>query len=337
MPWSAGVFNRANGPTGWQDDAAASIPIAANRHDTQDNDFRDGINNCLAKDGSNIPTANLGMGGYRHTNVAAAVNTTDYARYDQLLGIIPTGLVLAYSGSTTPTGWLVCDGSAVSRTSYGALNLLYSGLSYPYGAGDGSTTFNLPDLRRRFIAGKGASDTLGFTEGGNNTGTAYASRSMSHSHAIPGHYHSSTGAGSNLTAAGQTLSNPTNVGVTGFVGGSDGTHTHAISDPGHTHGMTRRASATAFGNTSAIAFPNTSGTEGTVQSETSVTSISVTSANSGHGHGFSLSANIAHAHAASVVSGSLGKVTGGSNGDASFNSDPTVTGSYLFLNYIVKT
>lgn len=322
MPWTAGVFNRANGATGWQDDAAALIPIAANRHDDQDNDFRNGINNCLTKDGSNAAIANLDMNGYRHTNVAAAVNPTDYARYDQVTSVTPVGVLLAYSGGTAPTGWLICDGSAVSRTSYGALNALYNALSYPYGSGDGTTTFNLPDLRRRYIAGKGASDTLGFTEGGNITGTAYASRSMSHSHAVPGHYHSTTGAGSSLIAAGQTLG-ATSKTITGTVGGADGTHDHDLKQEAGGGGTADGSAANIISlvGSTVAAYRNSANhyTGG------------------GHGHGHSLAADISHTHAASAVSGSLGLVTGGANGDASFNSGSTVTGSYLFLNYIVKT
>jgi microcystin-dependent protein len=322
MPWTAGVFNRANGDTGWQDDAAALIPIAANRHDDQDNDFKNGINNCLVKDGSNTPTANLNLGGFRITNAAAAVNPTDYARYDQVTGVTPVGVLLAYSGGTAPSGWLICDGSAVSRTSYGALNALYNGLSYPYGSGDGSTTFNLPDLRRRYIAGKGASDTLGFTEGGNITGTAYASRSMSHTHAVPGHYHSTTGAGSSLTAAGQTLGT-TSKTITGTVGGSDGTHDHDLRQEAGGGGTAAGSAANIISliGSTVTAYRNSANhyTGG------------------GHGHGHSLAANISHTHAASAVSGTLGLVTGGANGDGSFNAGSTATGSYLFLNYIVKT
>lgn len=322
MPWTAGVFNRANGATGWQDDAAALIPIAANRHDDQDNDFRNGINNCLTKDGSNAATANLDMNNHRHTNVAAAVNPTDYARYDQVTGVTPVGVLLAYSGGTAPAGWLICDGSAVSRTSYGALNTLYNALSYPYGSGDGTTTFNLPDLRRRYVAGKGASDTLGFTEGGNITGTAYASRSMSHTHAVPGHYHTDAGGGSSLTAAGQTLG-ATSKTITGTVGGSDGTHDHDLKQEagGGGTGDGSAANIISLVGSTVAAFKNSSNhyTGG------------------GHGHGHSLAADISHTHASSSVTGTLGNFVGGINGNNNINANSTVTGSYLFLNYIVKT
>lgn len=62
----------------------------------------------------------------------------------------PVGTVIAYAGSSIPAGWLLCYGQAVSRTTYAAL---FSVISTTYGAGDGSTTFNLPDLRGRGLAG----------------------------------------------------------------------------------------------------------------------------------------------------------------------------------------
>jgi microcystin-dependent protein len=61
-------------------------------------------------------------------------------------GGVPTGSIVSYAGSSAPTGWLLCDGSTVSRTTYAALFVV---TSTTYGVGDGSTTFALPDLRGR--------------------------------------------------------------------------------------------------------------------------------------------------------------------------------------------
>lgn len=61
-----------------------------------------------------------------------------------------TGIVVYHGGSYAPTGWLVCDGSAVSRTTYADL---YSAIGTTYGEGDGETTFNLPDLIDKFPQG----------------------------------------------------------------------------------------------------------------------------------------------------------------------------------------
>lgn len=84
MGWSSGTYTKWNGAGGWAADATTGIGIEAGRHDTQDTDFQNGINNCLTKDGQNSPTANLPMGGYKHTGVANAVNATDYMAYGQI-------------------------------------------------------------------------------------------------------------------------------------------------------------------------------------------------------------------------------------------------------------
>ena len=107
MAWSGGVFSRANGDTGWVDDAAALIGIEAGLHDTQDNDFKTGINATLTKDGTNTPTANLPMNTYRHTGVGAAVATTDYARFDQ---------VISQTQNSTTTWGGTSGGSANAQT-----------------------------------------------------------------------------------------------------------------------------------------------------------------------------------------------------------------------------
>jgi hypothetical protein len=72
MPWAAGSYTKGNSGTGgWVGDASLGIGIEAGRHDTQDNDFATGINQCLNKDGSNSATGNLNLGGFIPTNIAA--------------------------------------------------------------------------------------------------------------------------------------------------------------------------------------------------------------------------------------------------------------------------
>jgi len=71
-------------------------------------------------------------------------------------GINPTATILDYAGATAPGGYLLCDGSAVSRTTYSAL---YAIISTTYGTGNGTTTFNVPDLRGRVTAGVGSVGT----------------------------------------------------------------------------------------------------------------------------------------------------------------------------------
>lgn len=102
------------------------------------------------------------------------------------------GTVKAWGGNagTLPVGWVACDGSAVSRTTYAAL---FQAIGTAWGSGDGSTTFNLPDLRGRFVRGydstltrdvDGASRTASNPGGntGNLPGTVQGDQYRSHTH-----------------------------------------------------------------------------------------------------------------------------------------------------------
>lgn len=68
---------------------------------------------------------------------------------------IPKGVINTYAGSTAPNGWLICDGSAISRSTYADL---FEVIGTTYGTGDGETTFNLPNLQRRIPVGYDVSD-----------------------------------------------------------------------------------------------------------------------------------------------------------------------------------
>lgn len=166
----SGAYTRSNGSYSgsnlWQQRAGVPNPkIDASEHDAEMNDVADAISACLKANGSKTPTANLPMGNFKHTGCANATNPDEYATYSQLTGVVPVGSLIMFAGAAAPTGWILCDGSAVSRTTYATL---YSQIGVVYGAGDGSTTFNLPDLRQRFPLGKAASGTgvdLGSTGG----------------------------------------------------------------------------------------------------------------------------------------------------------------------------
>lgn len=70
---------------------------------------------------------------------------------------VPAGTVLDYAGATAPAGYLLCDGSAVSRTTYAAL---FAIIGTDYGVGNGTTTFNVPDCRGRTSIGAGTGSGL---------------------------------------------------------------------------------------------------------------------------------------------------------------------------------
>lgn len=95
---------------------------------------------------------------------------------------IPTGTVSQFAGSNAPSGWLICDGSAISRSTY---STLFGVIATTYGAGDGSTTFNLPDLRGRVLVGLSSSGPAQVNTIGNNDGRTAAQRNISHHHSAP--------------------------------------------------------------------------------------------------------------------------------------------------------
>jgi microcystin-dependent protein len=106
---------------------------------------------------------------------------------------VPAGAIFSYAGSTAPQDYLICDGSAVSRTTYAAL---FAVCGTTFGAGNNSTTFNLPNLQQRFPLGKSAAGTgatlgsVGGTIDHVHTGPSHQHTIAAHTHTIAAHAHS---------------------------------------------------------------------------------------------------------------------------------------------------
>lgn len=141
----------------------------------------------------------------------------------QLLGILvaPVGSLIMHAAATAPTGYLKANGAAVSRSTYSAL---FSVISTTYGAGDGSTTFNLPDFRgyhpRAWDDGRGVDTgrTFGSTQADqyiNHAHTASASTDGSHTHS------------GSVVAGGENFASGASYGF-GSIGAA-GSHTHSIT------------------------------------------------------------------------------------------------------------
>ena len=97
----------------------------------------------------------------------------------------PVGEITLWGTSTAPTGWLICDGVPANRSTYSALHTLMQAAGYPYGAGDGSTTFGIPNLKGKVPVGRDSSDvafdTIGET-GGSKTSALTSNNLPTHSH-----------------------------------------------------------------------------------------------------------------------------------------------------------
>jgi len=221
---------------------------------------------------------------------------------------VPVGVVSAFAGVNAPAGWLMCAGQAVSRTEYSAL---FNALSTTYGSGDGSTTFNLPDLRGRVPAGVdnmggtaasrltstvlSASNTLGAT-GGAQTHTLDSTQ-------IPAHSHPNT-LGSNTVAA-----------------------------TSHTHGSSAMTAAMNLFNAGGVNYIDYAERNGTSFTETERMYWPSGGADSAHnegtGTGLAVLGSTDANSSSTTVSITNANNTGG--GSAHTNTQPT-----LVLNYIIK-
>ena len=144
-----------------------------------------------------VGTAEIADGAVTTAKVADGAITSAKLAAGAVPSSVPAGSVMPYAGSAEPSGWLFCFGQNVSRTTYAAL---FAVVGTTYGVGDGSTTFGLPDIRGRVVAGQdnmgGTSanrltnqtggldgDVLGAT-GGAETHTLTTAQMPAHTHSV---------------------------------------------------------------------------------------------------------------------------------------------------------
>ena len=275
-------------------------------------------------------------------NVLAAIDNTGHitsptitSLQNQNLLYGPTGSVIAFAGSSAPNGWLLCDGSAVSRADN---SLLFSVIGTTFGSGNGSTTFNLPDLRSRVIVGKAETVATGAATLGTNDGIAESSRRLTHSHSatMPGHYHGfGSGAGLSTTHTGYSSTESADHTHSFTTGIESANHSHSGTTQGHsadhTHsGNTGTESAWhthAFGDIDTVRVPSASsgGYNAYYKPSDSSPSISVGNQSALHYHGFSTGgASSDHTHNFGTGTQSANHTHSGTTGGVSVNHSHTI-------------
>jgi microcystin-dependent protein len=242
-----------------------------------------------------------------HTEIDAAVDAVQAAQY------IPAGSILPFAGSSTPSGYLLCYGQAVSRTTYSGL---YTALGTTWGSGDGTTTFNVPDFRDRMLVGKAdmggvdaaiidsllTSTTLGATYDGEGAIDTITLAEVN----LPAHTHSISGTCSGTTA-------------------SDGSHTHTYSG------------STSSGGTHNHSYANAGG-DRAVASGNQVNVADTDSGNTGndgaHSHTYSGTTDSGGAHTHSF-SGTITGTSGSTGSGTAFTV--AILNPCAVVNFIIKT
>lgn len=182
---------------------------------------------------------------------------------------VPPGTIVAFAGKDVPDGWLPCDGSAVRRDEHEAL---HNAIGEVWGDGDGSTTFNVPDLRGQFLRGADtsavrdpdASSRTASADGGSDegVGTVQDDATVAHTHSVSGssdsYSHDHGGAtGGAYPSVLERFAGYYDNGAAWTAHGyfaefrweSSGTHSHSIASDSHSHSMTGTAASTGGNET----------------------------------------------------------------------------------------
>jgi len=276
---------------------------------------------------ANVESAYSGAGLIYYDSTSAAIRVHDGTSWAGLAGSsdMPIGSIQPWLGATTPSGWLVCTGQAVSRTTYSAL---YAIIGENYGPGNGTTTFNVPDIQGRQVTGAPSTGYQISTEtniGGGND--AWFTNAHIGSYGL--HTHSLT-----YTAFTEPEHN---YGHTHVVTVTDGTSTYsahtfsATANAGQSHSHTASfAAGTATTGTATgqlVGGPTHGHTSGTVSTETHQHSVTSSS----------WSAHAAHRHSPVFSLSTSGNTTSASIANHNHTATPSSDGSHTHTNHSYKT
>jgi microcystin-dependent protein len=244
-----------------------------------------------------------------HTEIDDTVDAVAAAQF------VPAGVISAYAGSSAPTGYLLCYGQAISRSTYSGL---FDAIGTTWGSGNGSSTFNVPDLRDRMLIGKAdiggvdaaiidsllTSTSLGATydgEGAIDTITLAEAN-------IPSHTHSFSGS------------------LTGATADSGGAHTHTFSGSTSTNGDHNHSYTDSRDNSAQAAAGTARNVGG--QSDN-------TSTDGAHNHTFSGTTDSGGSHTHTISGGTVSGTTGSTGSGTAFTV--AILNPCAVVNWIIKT
>lgn len=268
----------------------------------------------------------------------------------QIVQNSPIGEIKMYAGQTEPEGWLFCKGQALSRSEY---SNLFEVIGTVFGTGDGSTTFNLPNLQKRFPVGVGNGYGLGKT-GGEETHTLTTEEMPEHTHNQKAHGHTGTGSASEAGNHTHTASSASAGAHThALTINSGGSHTHSASTGSggtHRHNFLWGTNGPTEGDNIMVGWPGgntsnswTNGGNIIADSGSHTHTVSVGSAGShnhsgtansagGHSHTITVASAGAHTHTISVTISETTAENENTGGGQAHNNMPP----YIALNYIIK-
>lgn len=225
---------------------------------------------------------------------------------------IPVGALTPYAGGAAPPGWLLCDGSEVSRADYVAL---FKVIGTTYGNGDGSTTFNLPDLRGRTTVGSGSGDGLSPRALGETFG---AESHILASAEIPSHIH---GGNTETAGAHEHLNSEATESMSGHK------HDVRIENEAHEHDYNLGVRGTGWGSITGV--QDSRGNSITFYERLHITRGDhrhpvTTTDDGGHTHDVTISPDKDHGHKFTT--------DGGTGGDQPHNNVPPS----LVMNFIIR-
>jgi len=228
---------------------------------------------------------NLGLGNVDNTsdlNKPVSTDQQEAINTAQTMAITiaaPPGAVMTFATASIPSGWLACNGAAVSRTTYAALYTALGGAASPFGQGNGTSTFNVPDLEDEFVRGASGTRAVGSVQTDDIKSHTHTATSSSDSHTHTGttssdsHSHTGTTASSGShthTVSGQRGGGWNSGGTLAFgawdtptadsaATSSSGAHTHTFTTSTDTHSHTFTTSSDSHNHT--ITVNSTGGTE----------------------------------------------------------------------------